>query len=242
MAAFVIHEKGHPDRVFRIDLPKMIIGRARSAQLVLPNVSVSRRHAQVIRSKDGYVVIDLESQNGTVVNGRRIKRHRLSAGDRVQVGKFILTFHGDDATALRVTDMGDYAAKTDRAASQVTDYVALRQLDKMREVFELKEKARIRLANTDQWWHCGEDGVEFGGKDGIPVKGITAFGKVAELVWDGRAHVLRKTGLLTSTQINARPISEGPLRPGDRIIVGKSHFIYELPQQEQATDKPRIQH
>ncbi len=68
------------------------IGRASEAThdvtIGLDDVSVSRRHARIHRDHDGaYWVEDLGSTNGTFVSGRRVKRARLSSGDRVQLGR-----------------------------------------------------------------------------------------------------------------------------------------------------------
>lgn len=68
------------------------IGRSPEASLFLDDVTVSRRHAQIERTPEGWVISDLGSLNGTYVNRRRIERLVLKDGDEVQVGKFKLTF------------------------------------------------------------------------------------------------------------------------------------------------------
>jgi pSer/pThr/pTyr-binding forkhead associated (FHA) protein len=53
---------------------------------------VSRRHAEILRTPDGYVVRDSGSLNGTYVNNQRIDEAPLRQGDELQVGKFRLVF------------------------------------------------------------------------------------------------------------------------------------------------------
>ena len=74
-------------RDFVIRAPTVVVGRGRDVDLALDHQSVSRRHAQ-FRIEDGAPTVeDLQSRNGTVVNGRPIAgRARLSVGDRVQLG------------------------------------------------------------------------------------------------------------------------------------------------------------
>ncbi len=65
------------------------VGRLAAFELILDDPSVSRRHAEVVRGGDGWVVRDLESTNGTYVNGTRLAPgdHPLHARDIVQFGK-----------------------------------------------------------------------------------------------------------------------------------------------------------
>ena len=68
------------------------LGRHPDSVIFLDDVTVSRRHAEVIRTGEGYEVRDLGSLNGTYVNRVRIERTELSNGDELQVGSFKLTF------------------------------------------------------------------------------------------------------------------------------------------------------
>ncbi len=68
-------------------------GRHPDSDLFLDDVTVSRRHAEVIRNGEGYELVDLGSLNGTYVNQQRIERVVLRDGDEVQIGKFKLVFH-----------------------------------------------------------------------------------------------------------------------------------------------------
>jgi hypothetical protein len=80
------------DRVYRLDGPAIVLGRSRQCDVVINDPNVSRRHAEVRREADGYVVVDLESTNGILVNGREVKRVALADGDRLQLGTTSLSF------------------------------------------------------------------------------------------------------------------------------------------------------
>jgi predicted component of type VI protein secretion system len=82
------------------------IGRLPDNTLAIDNPAVSARHARVVRDGDQYVVEDLESTNGTFVNGTRVTRHALRHGDVVLVGKHKLFF---DRTSGREADGSEAA-------------------------------------------------------------------------------------------------------------------------------------
>jgi len=70
----------------------MLIGRSGEATVLLDDVSVSRRHAEVRPGPDGWTVADLGSLNGTYLNLRRVEQAALAHGDEIQVGLFRLVF------------------------------------------------------------------------------------------------------------------------------------------------------
>jgi len=65
---------------------ELMVGRHRECEVVLQNLSVSRRHARLIFRDGHWVLQDLASTNGTTVNGRRVGRCELRPGDWVTLG------------------------------------------------------------------------------------------------------------------------------------------------------------
>ena len=75
-------------RVFRLSVGDTTIGRGTSADVRINEDGVSRLHAKIVRELDGTAkIMDLNSTNGTYVNGRRIEIESLREGDRVRVGQ-----------------------------------------------------------------------------------------------------------------------------------------------------------
>lgn len=72
---------------------ELTIGRASGSDLKLPGPEVSRRHARIIASEEGYILEDLGSTNGTFLNGRRITREAIKPGDEIRIGRTTLTVH-----------------------------------------------------------------------------------------------------------------------------------------------------
>jgi len=67
------------------------VGRAPRADFIVDAALVSRLHCRLEAGDDNLDVIDLSSTNGTYVNGKRVKRARLTSGDRLRVGRVELT-------------------------------------------------------------------------------------------------------------------------------------------------------
>jgi len=78
---------------FLLDSDSTTVGRRESADIFLDDVTVSRKHAEFVRSGTRFTVQDVGSLNGTYVNRDRIDSAELSAGDEVQIGKFRMIFH-----------------------------------------------------------------------------------------------------------------------------------------------------
>jgi DNA-binding SARP family transcriptional activator len=81
-----------PDRVVPLERSITTIGRLPDQDLVLDDVGVSRRHAEIRRHGGSYRLVDAGSANGTVVNGSRIAEHALVDGDVIRVGDVEMTF------------------------------------------------------------------------------------------------------------------------------------------------------
>jgi pSer/pThr/pTyr-binding forkhead associated (FHA) protein len=67
-------------------------GRHPESDIILDDVTVSRRHVEFVRGPDGYLVRDVDSLNGTYVNRERVQEGRLRNGDEVQIGRYRLVF------------------------------------------------------------------------------------------------------------------------------------------------------
>ena len=93
-ALLVVRRGPNSGSRFLLDSDTTTAGRHPSSDIFLDDVTVSRRHAEFIRTADGFSVRDVGSLNGTYVNRERIDEANLNDGDEVQIGKFKLVFFG----------------------------------------------------------------------------------------------------------------------------------------------------
>jgi Nif-specific regulatory protein len=85
--------------VYPLDAPEVFIGRSSTNDIAIADVSLSRRHSAIRREGDVFRVCDLESQNGTNVNGTPVSERVLRHGDAIAVGDTVLLFlAGDEET------------------------------------------------------------------------------------------------------------------------------------------------
>ena len=92
-ATLTVNGKRH-----ELDKRRVVIGRSRDCDIQVADANVSRRHAEVRQEGAAHWVVDLDSTNGTEVNGRRLKRAKLRPGDRIMIGSTELVFRREPVT------------------------------------------------------------------------------------------------------------------------------------------------
>ncbi|HEX7158020.1 MAG TPA: SpoIIE family protein phosphatase [Edaphobacter sp.] len=102
----LVIREGEHSRTISVDEFPFTIGRQPDSNLFLPNTQVSRQHAVLLRDDDGYVLQDLGSRHGTLINGVRHETARLQSGDRIQLGLsritlFFLSAHDQRTSTTR---------------------------------------------------------------------------------------------------------------------------------------------
>lgn len=97
----IIHLDQQPDQQWTIARDDITVGRGEDSDLVLPQRQISRHHIRIYKEADAFYVEDLESRNGTWVNGEQLKGiRRLYDGDEINVATAVrLQFIGSGATA-----------------------------------------------------------------------------------------------------------------------------------------------
>ncbi len=98
MAKLVVIEGKLAGREYVIDKP-IIIGRGEGLSIRPPDAKLSREHSKVYHQGSDYIVVDLNSRNGTFVNDAPVTRRVLHDGDEILVGATRLRFLNPDAVA-----------------------------------------------------------------------------------------------------------------------------------------------
>jgi pSer/pThr/pTyr-binding forkhead associated (FHA) protein len=84
-----------------LDQEPLSVGRAAQNQVVVDDAAVSEEHAVIVPVGNDHILEDLQSANGTLVNGTRVARHLLQHGDVMQFGAFYLRYLNPRASAER---------------------------------------------------------------------------------------------------------------------------------------------
>ncbi|HEX9637944.1 MAG TPA: GGDEF domain-containing protein [Acidobacteriota bacterium] len=143
-------------KVFYFDEQGRTIGRDADIQIPLMDRLVSRRHAQVYRQKAEdsdaihYIIVDLHSTNGTIVNGERISKAFLHDGDKIQVGNTTLKFTLHDETDHRYQQEIQRRINFDDLTGLLTLNYFYERLDRsLKQAGRLKSKVTVLMMDLD---------------------------------------------------------------------------------------------
>lgn len=94
-AKLVICNGGFEGMVYPVTQEETLIGRNPTTNITLLDDGISREHALILWDPEDriYSIEDLQSTNGTKVNGKRVRSAPLSDGDEIQIGHTRFTFH-----------------------------------------------------------------------------------------------------------------------------------------------------
>lgn len=103
-----INEKGGPQKQLEFDKAEVTIGRVQGNDVVLPKGNISKRHSRIVLKDGKFIIIDMQSTNGTYVNGKKITTPQvIKATDKIYIGDFTLQLlaradngEGEDADAF----------------------------------------------------------------------------------------------------------------------------------------------
>lgn len=91
-AVLLITANGEAARRFYLDERDHIIGRSAEVDISLLDESISRQHALLVFRREDFILKDLDSKNGTFLNGTSVHECPLRPGDVIQIGKHSLRF------------------------------------------------------------------------------------------------------------------------------------------------------
>ena len=237
MSKLLIKLTGQQNQLYVIEQPRTSVGRGDEADLILPNLSVSREHAIIEVTEQGVFITDLNSQNGITVDGTAIpseERHLLQSKKEIQIGNFTLIFLSDTQEdrfyrGRAITYLPKYDPKKQKGTADSTFKLTPTQAAAM-----LVEKSRMNhgcVTDSENRHYFPETNpLTFGGRTAsVRVDGWFIRGVVATIRWDKKRHVLEKNGgILVSVQVNGNGISRQVLNEGDRIQIGSSVFTYQM--------------
>jgi DNA-binding NtrC family response regulator/tetratricopeptide (TPR) repeat protein len=124
------------------------IGRDQDNDLHIEDVNLSRQHCRVFRTKEGVVVEDLASSNGTFVNGARTARHVLSVGDTILIGVTTIAVEWDESTAPAQSKRRPDAAEAQALSEENRGLRRLLALTRMIASEETEERLLRRIVDS----------------------------------------------------------------------------------------------
>lgn len=209
-------------RKYPFEKDQITIGRDPDCDISIDNVAVSRNHATVSLADGEYVLEDLQSGNGTFVNGEKVVTHVLHSGDAFIIGKYTLLFEVVSDVEGLVKDAARKAGGED-----ATFRLDRKELDKL-----IGKAGRTGETRGSLMPEGGGNPVPlnraflFAGSASdctIPAAGFMVAPRVAVFLKDeGGYRIVRVGGKFGSVTVNSQAVDSRVLRAGDVVeICGK---------------------
>lgn len=106
-ASLVVVEGPAAGTEYVLESPKISLGRGPDVDIVLQDDAMSRQHAALELSSDGFRVRDLGSTNGITVNGSQVSGADLKHGDRIALGEHTLQYILESRTSVKTYDLSE---------------------------------------------------------------------------------------------------------------------------------------
>lgn len=238
--------------IYKLDHQAILIGRDSKGKIVIDHPSVSKHHAMIERDDKNIFITDLESNNGTFINGEKLDpnvKTELNPGDRIRVGDRRFTLYSEAEPSTENTVAMQIGAK--HPIGPVKAFPPdLAETAQMNETAYID--AQVLLAEADNNEQGDPDGpwlqVKEGKKYTLPIslslpEFLIGRGKKSHMRLDDKAaskvhlRIVRRKGRfycyddnsLNGTYVNGEKIRGTALRDGDLILIGQTVILFNDP-------------
>jgi pSer/pThr/pTyr-binding forkhead associated (FHA) protein len=220
---------------FNLEKSIINIGRSKENDIVIDNIAVSRKHAQIeLKEGSGYILRDLHSSNGTILNGGQIDAndHELHDGDAIGIAKFEILIQGlaktpqavpkaipeADVEGTMIFDAARRKPTLEPAASPEPKVFHWPVLSAVKGPLKGKEFKITKEVTT----------VGKGAQDDIRAEGWFVSSPQAKISRHGdRFYISHVGGFLSSTKVNGIEIKEDHiLKNKDEVEIGNCAFVF----------------
>jgi len=207
-------------QIYDIDQETIRVGREPGMDVVIDNPSVSRRHAEIRKEGEGWVLEDLESSNGTFLHGEKIQEPRtLEPGDEIGFGKFSLVFEKAVGEATAPKSRSQPAL----TMGEGTMHIKSHELSQLLEESERQRRAHVIWESGGQrgTHHLSDEPVALIGRDALcDVRVPKAPRHHVLVVKRENGCEIRNLHWWTSMRVRGEKTRRALLRDGDVAEVG----------------------
>jgi pSer/pThr/pTyr-binding forkhead associated (FHA) protein len=222
----IVKLKERPLKTYPFSGKQMTIGRNAQNDIVIDNLSVSRQHAVISSTKEGFFITDLASKNGTILNGKPIKEAKLKSGDNILLGKYVLVFEIPQGERVPIDELDQTVI--------IPNYHDREKKKEDRE-FHIdypianEHNPRLLKKETEEIYPLDENSFVIGKGDSCDarVSGLFASKRIAEIRRDGNEYVLQRIGRTGKVRVNGEKMDEKILEENDTIEIGSEEFVFQ---------------
>ena len=243
MAKFVVFYNGEHLKTYVLDEPVISIGRLPENTISIANMGISRRHSKIEEDADRKLVLsDLNSLNGTYVNGKRVKKIMLQSGDKIAIGKYTILFEESALDTKNISEnpyaassndsqnsaLGPIESKTElgmaviseqstpnnlvQAGSQNDRYVNSVLIETNKHVVYKLDKSLLTMGNSEN--------------DDIFISGFMIGEGQITIEKEGDGLRISANKFMGKFKVNGRSLKSHHLKHKDRIEVGANTFRF----------------
>ncbi|MCC6547121.1 FHA domain-containing protein [Candidatus Sumerlaeota bacterium] len=213
------------------DKESLSVGRARDNDIVIENLSVSRNHARIKREGDVFTLTDMNSANGTLVNGVRVTKANIVHNDQLTVGKHTLVFLNAEAPssiALNSKESDGPATTSSTASLPSVGGPKLAGLIGIITVTKGKQAGQVFRI------HKPETTIGRAPESDIRLHDWFVSKKHAAIIRNGDNYTLKDLDSWRGTTINSATVKEHLLAEGDEIVFGTTVLSFKAVDAETA--------
>jgi pSer/pThr/pTyr-binding forkhead associated (FHA) protein len=233
---------------FALEKDEIHIGRAKENDIVIDNIAVSRKHAQIQKGTMGYVLKDLNSSNGTFLNGVKIDAgdHLLFDGAVIGIAKFEIIVKGPSKAAQPSSKA---VTQEDVQGTMIFDAARRKPIPEPQALPEPKSVRWPALSAIKG----PNKGVEFkitkeitllgkGSQSDIPAAGWFVSSPQAKITRRGdRFYISHLGGFLSNTKVNGVGIKgDHILKNKDQVNIGRCCFVFSYASAEHGEKSPSL--
>lgn len=223
-----------PLKSVQLDKEQLTIGRDATCDVPIDNVGISRRHAQIEKHGDFYLLRDLGSGNGTYIRGRRVRFYCLNDDDEICISNYSLFFRRIGGASSFEEGAAAPAAEAQPARNlEVTMPIDAREMDRMQMDRSSAITGHLKFINPsgrEDAFTLLKSTTFFGShqKADFVCPGWFIQGRHALVVRDEFGFRVVSLNPKRPVMVNERPLDEHRLKDGDKFVIGRRSFSFHF--------------
>ena len=210
------------------------IGRLEENDIVIDNLAVSGRHAEIYWEESGFIINDTGSHNGTFIAGNPIKSRRLAEGDVITIGKHEFLFSEQDIEYSSNNSKQEKSLSFHSKSDDPTSFLNTKQQRNILEKYDRMgyKKPLLVVKYKDKMLYKSllkfkDTSIGRNPNNNIVIDNTAVSSEHAMITSDGSNFTIKDLGSKNGTFVNKKLVKTCKLVNGDIITIGKYDIVFE---------------